>query len=75
MAGNRGKNGVMRFAIPAQGAVLELDESADKNLPRWKPIQPTLKFGQVLFFYRLPNLVGSELETDLNDARVVAVIA
>jgi hypothetical protein len=65
----------MRFAVPAQLAVLKSDESDDDNLSAGQVVQPATKFGQVLFIYRLPNLGTGQFKADFYNSRVIAVVA
>lgn len=57
-----------------QGSVLELNESVNPDLSRWKPLKPALKFGQVLFLYAPSGIESSSLQIKINHPGVIAVI-
>ena len=49
------ENRPVRFAIPAQSSVLELDELGEEKLATWQAGDVTVERGQVLGADRLPD--------------------
>lgn len=53
---------------------LESDEFRNPELSICERFKPVTKFGQVLWFYRLPNLEAGDFGVEIDGARVIAVI-
>jgi hypothetical protein len=75
MTGKGRKNSKVGLALSTERTVLKPYEASDQDFTFLQCVQPTLKFGQVLFLYRASNLGAGDLKTELDNSSTIAVIA
>lgn len=68
------QNAPMRIVGGFKASELKSDEFSNPQLPRLERFKPALKFGQVLWFYRLPDFEAGNFGVIIDGTRVVAVI-